>query len=51
MCAVEKTCDHCDQTYLDYGKEYDWEDYSYELAERFMRFGECCECGSTQVEQ
>lgn len=51
MCAEEIECGECGQHYLKEGKEYDWENFSYELAERFMMFGECCACGGTQVEQ
>ena len=50
-CAEEKECPHCGQHYEECGKEYDWEDFSIELQERFVYEGRCCACGSFQVEQ
>ena len=50
-CATVTECCECSQEVIEFGKVYDWQDYDYELQEKFVRFGECCECGSTEVEQ
>lgn len=51
ICAVVKECESCGEESLEYGTEYDWEDFSLEHQERFVYYGECCVCGLTQVEQ
>ena len=51
MCATVTECCECSQEVIEYGKKYDACDYSYELQERFVFEGRCCECGSTEVEQ
>ena len=50
-CATVTECCECSQEVIEYGKVYDWDDYSYELQERFVMHGMCCECGSDKVEQ
>ncbi len=49
-CAQEKECPHCGQDYEECGKEYDGMDFSLELQERLIFHGQCCVCGSFQVE-
>ena len=51
MCAEEIECGECGNHYLKHGKEYDWEDFVYELQKRFIFEGLCCVCGSFEVEQ
>ena len=51
MCSRIELCPHCDQEMEVHGTTYDWEDFDLPLQERFVMFGECCKCGSTEVEQ
>ena len=50
-CGQEVECETCGHIEWVEGKEYDLNDFSLELQERFVYYSECCVCGSTRVEQ
>ena len=49
-CGKDVECPTCGHEDWEEGIEYDTDDFSYELQEKFFYDGECCECGSTRVE-
>ena len=50
-CGDEIPCELCGHPDWVEGRKYNLDDYPIELQERFVYFGQCCECGGTRVEQ
>jgi len=50
-CGREEECERCGHLDWHEGVKYNLANYPIELQERFVYFGQCCECGGTRVEQ
>lgn len=50
-CGQMVECKSCGHEEWEEGVNYDLADFPIDLQERFVFYGECCECGGTRVEQ